>query len=276
MLQSGILGLAPMRLMALPPLHLMAMLLVASLLAGFVDAVVGGGGLITIPALMLGLPAGTPITTILGTNKVVACTGTTFAAGQFLRARVIRWQEMVLPVVCAMGGAAVGVALAYFLSGRYESMFRPGMLVLMLAMLAFTLLRPDIGKLHAPRHALGHQRALAAGISALLGFYDGFFGPGTGSILIFLFVAVLGFDFLRASALSKSVNWASNIASLCLFVARGSWLPMVAVTMAMANGVGGSLGARTALAKGSGWVRVMFIAVVLALVLRLGWQMLRG
>jgi hypothetical protein len=89
-------------------------------------------------------------------------------------------------------------------------------------------------------------------------------------------VAVLGFDFLRASALSKSVNWASNIASLCLFVARGSWLPMVAITMAMANGVGGSLGARTALAKGSGWVRVMFIGVVLALVLRLGWQMLRG
>jgi len=260
----------------MPHVHLLAMLLLASLLAGFVDAVVGGGGLITIPALMLGLPAGTPITTILGTNKVVACTGTTFAAGQFLHAKVIRWQEMLLPVGCAMGGAALGVALAYFMQNRYQPMFRPAMLALMVAMLAFTLLKPDYGKLHAPRYGLAHQRLLAAGISALLGFYDGFFGPGTGSILIFLFVAVLGFDFLRASALSKSVNWASNVASLCLFVARGSWLPMVALTMAMANGVGGSLGARTALRKGSGWVRAMFIGVVLALVLRLAWQMARA
>ena len=260
----------------MPQPHLMAMLLLASLLAGFVDAVVGGGGLITIPALMLGLPAGTPITTILGTNKVVACTGTTFAAGQFLRARVIRWQEMLLPVACAMGGAALGVTAAYFLQNRYQAVFRPGMLALMLAMLACTLLKPDHGKLHAPRHAPGQERLLAAGIAAMVGFYDGLFGPGTGSILIFLFVSVLGFDFLRASALSKSVNWASNIAALCLFVARGSWLPMVALTMAFANGVGGTLGARTALAKGSGWVRAMFIGVVLALVLRLGWQMIKG
>jgi len=256
--------------------HVLAMLLLASLLAGFVDAVVGGGGLITVPALMLALPAGVPITTILGTNKVVACTGTTFAAGQFLHARVLRWQDMVLPVGCAMGGAALGVALAYFLQDRYTALFRPAMLAVMLAMLAFTLLKPDLGQRHAPRHGLEHQRLLAGGIAAMLGFYDGCFGPGTGSILIFLFVTVLGFDFLRASALSKSVNWASNIAALCLFVARGSWLPMVAATMAMANGVGGSLGARTALRKGSGWVRAMFIAVVLALVLRLGWQMMKG
>jgi uncharacterized membrane protein YfcA len=143
-------------------------------------------------------------------------------------------------------------------------------------MLAFTLLKPDLGKLHAPRYGVQHQRLLAALISAMLGFYDGFFGPGTGSILIFLFVAILGFDFLRASALSKSVNWASNVASLCLFVWRGSWIPMVALSMAMANGVGGYLGARTALQKGSGWVRLVFIGVVAALILRLGWQMFKG
>jgi uncharacterized membrane protein YfcA len=150
------------------------------------------------------------------------------------------------------------------------------MLGLMIAMLAFTLLKPELGQSHAPKYHLHHQRLLAALISALLGFYDGFFGPGTGSILIFLFVAVLGFDFLRASALSKSVNWASNFASLCLFLARGSWIPLVALTMAVANGAGGYLGARTALRKGSGWVRLVFIAVVTALILRLGWQMLKG
>jgi hypothetical protein len=252
----------------------MAMLMLAALLAGFVDAVVGGGGLITIPALLLGLPAGTAITTILGTNKVVAFTGTSFAAGQFLHARILRWQEMLVPVACAMGGAAVGVALAYFLQNRFEPYFRPGMLGLLVAMLAFTLLKPDLGARHAPRHGLQNQRLLAAGISAMLGFYDGFFGPGAGSILIFLFVAVLGFDFLRASALSKSVNWASGFASLGIFLWRGSWIPVVAFSLALANGVGGILGARTALQKGSGWVRVMFIVVVAALIARLGWQML--
>jgi len=260
----------------MPQAHVLALLMLAALLAGFVDAAVGGGGLISIPALMLGLPAGTPLTTILGTNKVVATTGASFAAGQFLHARILRWQEMVAPVLGAMGGAALGVAMAYFFQNRYEPYFRPAMLGLMLAMLAFTLLKPDLGKLHAPRFGLMHQRQLAAGIAAMLGFYDGFFGPGAGSILIFLFVAVLGFDFLRASAMSKSINWASNFTSLCLFVWRGSWIPVVALSMAMANGVGGMLGARTALRNGSGWVRVMFICVVLALILRLAWQMVKS
>jgi hypothetical protein len=260
----------------MPAFPILAALALASLLAGFVDAVVGGGGLITIPALLLGLPAGTPVTTILGTNKVLACTGTSFAAGQFVRARVLRLSELLWPVACAMAGAAAGVALAYFLQNRFEPLLRPAMLGLMLAMLAFTLLKPDLGKVHAPRLDPGPQRLMAAGIAALLGFYDGFFGPGTGAILIFLFVAALGFDFLRASALAKSVNWASNFASLCLFVWRGSWIPVVALTMAAANGLGGTLGARTALTRGSGWVRAMFIAVVGALILRLGWQLVRA
>lgn len=252
----------------------LALLVLAALLAGFVDAIVGGGGLITIPALMLGLPGHVPVTTILGTNKVVACTGTTVAAGHFVRAKVLRVRELLLPVGCSMAGAALGVGMAYLMQGKGDAWFRPVMVALMVVMLAWTLLRPDLGRLHAPRHELHHQRLLAALISFLLGAYDGFFGPGTGSILIFLFVAVLGFDFLRASALSKSVNWASNICSLVLFVARGSWLPVVALAMAAGNGLGGYLGARTALSKGSGLVRGVFIAVVGALILRLSWQML--
>ena len=228
----------------MPEIHLLAMLMLAALVAGFVDAVVGGGGLISIPALLLGLPAGTPVTTILGTNKAVATTGATFAAGQFVRARVLRLRDLAVPVACSMGGAAIGVALAYYLQNRYEPYFRPVMLGLLLAMLAFTLLKPEIGKLHEPRHGLDHQRLLAGGIALFLGFYDGFFGPGTGSILIFLFVAVLGFDFLRASAMAKSVNWASNFTAMSLFLWRGSWIPTLALAMAAANGVGGTLGAR--------------------------------
>lgn len=252
------------------------LLALASLAAGFMDAVVGGGGLITMPALLLGLPAGTPFPTILGTNKVVACTGTTMAAGKFLRSGVMHWKDMVGPVVASMAGACGGVALAYFLQGRFEALLRPLMLALMAAMLAFTLLQPDLGHLHAPKFSMGHQRGLAMLISLCLGFYDGFFGPGTGSVLIFLFVAVLGFDFLRASALAKSVNWASNLAAMSLFLWKGSWIPVVALGLAVANGIGGYLGAHVALEKGSAWVRAMFIAVVGALILRLGWQVWFG
>ncbi len=254
----------------------LTLLALASLAAGFIDAVVGGGGLITMPALLLALPAGTPFPTILGTNKVLACTGTTMAAGKFLRGGVMRWQDLLGPVLAAMAGACGGVALAYFLQGRFEAMLRPMMLALMVAMLAFTLLKPDLGSLHAPKFGAVHQRSLAMFIAFALGFYDGFFGPGTGSLLIFLFVAVLGFDFLRASALAKSVNWASNLAAMGLFLWKGSWIPVVAITMAVANGLGGYLGAHLALEKGSAWVRIMFIAVVGALILRLGWQIWRG
>jgi uncharacterized membrane protein YfcA len=247
--------------------------MLAALLAGFVDAIVGGGGLITVPALMLALPAGTPLPTLLGTNKVVACTGTTMAAGTFLRSGTLSWREMLGPVLASALGASGGVWLTYRVHGDF---LRPLMLGLMVAMLAFTLLKPDLGKLHAPRFGLSHQRGLAALIALALGFYDGFFGPGTGSLLIFLFVAVLGFDFLRASALCKSVNWASNLTAMALFVWRGSWLPSVALSMAAANGLGGYLGARVALSRGSAWVRGVFIGVVGALILRLGWQVIRG
>ena len=257
-------------------LSTLALLALASFAAGFMDAVVGGGGLISMPALLLAVPMSTPFATILGTNKVVAFTGTTLAAGKFLHSGIMGWRDMVGPVAAAMAGAAGGVALAYFLQGRFEPMLRPLLLTLMVVMLAFTLLKPDLGSLHAPKFGAAHQRSLAMLISLVLGFYDGFFGPGTGSVLIFLFVALLGFDFLRSSALAKSVNWASNFAAMVLFLWKGSWLPVVALSMAVANGVGGYLGARVALEKGSAWVRAMFIAVVGALILRLGWQVIRG
>ena len=247
--------------------------MLAALLAGFIDAIVGGGGLITVPALMLALPTGTPLPTLLGTNKVVACTGTTMAAGEFLRSGTLSWREMVGPVLASAFGASGGVWLTYRVHGDF---LRPVMLGLLVAMLAFTLLKPDLGHIHAPRFGLSHQRGLANCLAMVLGFYDGFFGPGTGSLLIFLFVAVLGFDFLRASALAKSVNWASNLTAMGLFLWQGSWIPSIALSMAAANGVGGYFGARVALSKGSRWVRGVFIGVVGALIFRLGWQVLRA
>ncbi len=254
-------------------LTVILLLMLASALAGFIDAVVGGGGLITVPALLLGLPAGTPMTTLLGTNKVVACTGTSVAAFKFARSGVLPKRELVLPVVFAAGGSVLGSGLTYTV---HPDILRPLVVVLLLAVFAFTVARPDLGSLHAPRFGLAHQRGLAALIAFVVGAYDGFFGPGTGTFMIYLFVAVLGFDFLRSSALAKAANWASNAAALVFFLAHGSWLWKVALPMAAANGVGGWLGAHVALSKGSRWVRLLFIGVVGALVLRLGWQVLHG
>lgn len=250
-----------------------SLLMLASALAGFIDAAVGGGGLITVPALLLGLPAGTPMTTLLGTNKVVACTGTTVAAVKFARSGVLPWREMLLPVLFAAGGSLLGSRLTYAV---HPEILRPVVVVLLLATFVWTLANPDLGRLHAPRFGMAHERSLAAGISFVVGAYDGFFGPGTGTFMIYLFVAVLGFDFLRASALAKAANWASNAAALVFFLAHGSWLWKVALPMAAANGVGGWLGAHLALEKGSRWVRLLFLGVVGALVLRLGWQAATG
>jgi uncharacterized membrane protein YfcA len=255
----------------MPSLPVLALLALAAGLAGFIDAAVGGGGLIQLPALLLGVP-GAPVTSLLGTNKVASCAGTTFAATQYLRSRVLPWKEVVGPVLAAMAGSSCGAGLAYLVERRLEAYFRPAIVLLMLAMLVFTLLKPDLGRRHAPRFGLRHQRSLAVLIAGVMGVYDGFFGPGMGTLLIFLFVTILGFDFLRASALAKSVNWASNVAALSLFVSRGSWLPWVALSMAAANGLGGHLGARTALAKGNRWLRILFIVVVSLLILRLGAQ----
>jgi uncharacterized membrane protein YfcA len=257
----------------MPPLPILAFLTLAAFLAGFVDAAVGGGGLIQLPALLISLPSA-PITSLLGTNKLASCAGTTLASTQYVRSRVLHWREMVGPVLAAMAGSAGGAALTYLFERRLEAYFRPVIVLLMVAMLAFTLLRPSLGREHAPRFALRHQRGLAVGIAALMGAYDGFFGPGVGTLLIFLFVTILGFDFLRASALAKSVNWASNVAAVVLFGSRGSFLPWAALCMAVANAVGGYLGARAALTKGNRWLRLFFIVVVSLLILRLGSQSL--
>ena len=247
----------------------LGLLCLASFAAAFFDAVVGGGGLITIPALMAGLPFSTPVPTILGTNKVLAGAGTTMAAIKFIRSHIIPWQSMVTPILFAMVGAALGVQLAYKLDPQ---LLRPIILTLLISMLAFTIVKPSAGERHEPKLTPSSQKIATNFIAFVLGGYDGFFGPGTGSLLIFLFVAVLGFDFLRSSAMAKSVNWASNVASLAIFVSRGSWIWQVALPMAVANGLGGWVGARFAIQQGSAWVRKVFIFVVTVLVARLTWQ----
>lgn len=249
----------------------LALLCIASFVAAFFDAVVGGGGLITIPALMVALPSTTPFPTILGTNKVLAGTGTTVAALKFIKSKVVPWKELLAPIFFGMVGAAGGVQLAYRLSADF---MRPLVLILLAGMWIFTYLNPLLGASTQTRMTAKYQNLWVNVISLGLGFYDGLFGPGTGSLLIFLFVSVIGFDFLRSSAVAKSVNWASNVTSMIIFVSKGSWIWSIALPMAVANGIGGWAGAHFAIEKGSHWIRKIFMVVVLLIFLRLLWQTL--
>ena len=232
-------------------------------LAGFIDAMVGGGGLIQLPALLLLLPKGTPVPTVLGTGKVASLAGTAASAFRYLRGLTgvpIRWRTVAVAAVVAGCFALLG---ARAVSGLHKELVKPLVLALLVLMAAYTFWRKDFGSLHAPR--LHGRRELWTGVAlgASLGFYDGFFGPGTGSLLLFAFVAS-----------AKVVNVATNIAGLAYFVSTGQVLYQVAVPMAVCNVLGSMLGARVAMRQGTGFVRILFLVVVSAFILKLGWETL--
>lgn len=268
---------APLERVALPGLATVLLLVLASFLAGLIDAVAGGGGLILLPALLVGLPASTPVPWILGTNKVAAVTGTTFATLRYLRQGLVRARDLAGPVAAAMLGSAAGAALATRLDSAW---MRPLMVALLSLALAVTWLRPELGAAHRPRFTALVAGLVATLVSLLVGAYDGFFGPGTGMLLLFAGVTLLGHDFLRASAFAKAVNWGSNIAAVVLFVSQGAWYPWLALALALGNGLGGRLGAGLAIDKGNRAIRGLFVAVAVVLILRLAWplveRLLRG
>lgn len=240
----------------------------ASLLAGFVDAIVGGGGLILVPALFSVFPTAHPAT-LFGTNKGASVWGTAVATGQYARRVRLRWAALLPAAASGFAAALAGAWLVTLMDPGFLRKALPGVL---LAVLAYTLAKKDLGRHHAPRLS-GHNETLAACcIGAVVGFYDGFFGPGTGSFLVFLFVRWLGYDFLHASASAKLINTATNVAAVGLFAWKGHVWWHFALVMALANVAGSLLGARLALRHGSGFVRVIFIAVVSALILKTGFD----
>ncbi|RTQ51740.1 sulfite exporter TauE/SafE family protein [Hymenobacter gummosus] len=246
----------------------LALLCAFAFLAGFIDAIVGGGGLIQLPAMLL-LLKGVPVPTILGTGKVSSIAGTAAALRRYVGQVPVRWP--------AVGTAAVAAGIFSFLGSRVVSLLpsellRPLVLGLLVVIAVYTFWRKDFGAIHAPRLPERKEPLYGAGIGLLLGFYDGFFGPGTGSLLLFAFVGLFGYDFLSASASAKLVNVATNLASLLYFAYTGHILWHVALPMAACNMLGSTLGARLALQKGVGFVRVLFLVVVGAIILKLGWE----
>lgn len=243
-------------------------LLPAAFLAGAVDAVVGGGGLIQIPSLFAALPGEAPAT-LFGTNKGASVVGTSGAAWRYASRIVMPWRTVLPAAAFAFSFSYLGAMAVAWLP---REALRPLVLVLLVATAFHVWRRPQLGEAHRPAHRGAREIVLAGALGAAIGFYDGFFGPGTGSFLIFLFVRGFGFDFLHASAAAKVVNVATNLAALAYFVPHGHWIPLLALAMALCNGAGSLLGSRLALRHGSAFVRRAFLVVAAALIARFAWD----
>ena len=240
----------------------------ASALAGFVDSIVGGGGLILLPALFAVYPTTTPAT-LFGTNKSASVWGTAFATWQYSRRVHVSWFALLPAAGATMLASFAGAWLVTLVSPEFLRRLLP---VVLLVVLAYTLMRKDMGRDHAPRFHGRAELLATSTIGLTIGFYDGFFGPGTGSFFVFLFVRLLGYDFLNASASAKLLNCATNIAAIALFAAKGHVWWHFAVTLAVANVLGSLLGTHMALKHGTGFVRGIFIVVVSTLILKTGYD----
>jgi uncharacterized membrane protein YfcA len=241
-------------------------LLAASFFAGFIDSIAGGGGLIQLPALLIGLPK-SETAEVLGTNKLSAVFGTTTAAALY--------RKQIKPdpkILIAMGlpaflGSAGGAVLA---SKIPTSSMRPMVLVLLIIVAVYTWFKPDLGKFENLRHLPKRRVQIAAIAGVVIGFYDGIFGPGTGSFLMLILVASLGYAFITASAIAKVVNVATNVGAITVFGINGAVLWQIGIILGIANITGAVIGARLAIKGGSTLVRKVFLLVTVALIVKVG------
>jgi len=246
----------------------LVMLLAAALFAGFVDAVAGGGGLIQVPTLLMALPAESPAT-VFGTNKLASIFGTGNAALRYARRIALPWGIALPAAIAAFVFSFAGAAAVAWLP---KDVVRPLVLALLVLVMLYTVVKPNFGALAGERLAPHLERRFALLAGAALGFYDGFFGPGAGSFMIFAFVRFFRLDFLHASGAAKVVNFSTNAAALAYFVPSGHVLWMIGLAMAAFNIAGALLGARLALRHGSGFVRGVFLVVASLLIARLGYD----
>ncbi|WP_432071625.1 sulfite exporter TauE/SafE family protein [Streptomyces wuyuanensis] len=255
------------------PLTTLVFLCVAAAAAGWIDAVVGGGGLLLLPALLLGMPQ-VPAAQILGTNKAVAIVGTTGAAVTYVRKAPVQVGTAVRIGLAALAGSMGG---AFFAAGISSEVLRPVIMVVLLGVAAFVLLRPSFGT-RADRGPVTRARIATAIVlvGGGIGFYDGLFGPGTGTFLVLALTAVLHLDLVTASATAKIVNVCTNAGALAMFAYQGTVLWKLAALMAVFNLAGGMFGARMALRKGAEFVRGVLLVVVFSLVAKLAFDQWSG
>jgi uncharacterized membrane protein YfcA len=243
-------------------------LCIAAFAAGFIDAIVGGGGLVQTPATLITLPQ-YPMASLLGTTKIPSLTGTSIAAFQYAFKVNIRWK--LLAAMCSIAlVAAYGGSLTVTLVSN--AFIKPLFLITLIAVFIYTYTKKDFGLAAERSVSLKKQYSWGMTMALLIGFYDGFIGPGTGSFLILFFISMLGFDFLKASAHAKLVNVSTNIGSILFFSRSGHILYQYAIPMAVCNFTGAVIGARLAILKGNKFIRVFFLLVITVTIIRFGYD----
>lgn len=247
-------------------------LLVFAFLAGFVDSIVGGGGLIQLPALFVLLPPGVAriVPAVMGTNKFSSICGTAIAAHQYSRRIKFNWRILAPCSAAALVFSFLGARAVSRLDPRY---IKPVILLLLVIVAIWTYTSPPVTKERRWNFSAKQELWIALLLGCVIGFYDGFFGPGTGSFLIFGFIGLFGFDFLAATASAKIINLATNFSAVLWFAGTGKVLYNYAIPMAIANIAGAATGSRMAMLKGNAFIRKFFLGVVLLLIIRFAWEL---
>lgn len=253
----------------IPDWDVLVLLLAAAGVAGWIDAVIGGGGLILIPVMLIAFPNAVPAT-VLGTNKLAAIAGTGVAAVNYSRAVTVPRKLALVSVPIAFVSSAAGALSAAAVSA---DIIRPLVIVLMLAVGIFVAVRPSFGSNSGPSPLLTGKQMLGGCVAfAVVGYYDGIFGPGTGMFLIIALTALLSRNFIESAALAKIANTATNLGALLVFAINGNIWWALGLILAVANIGGSILGSRTVLNRGTGVIRIALLVVVVVMSVKLGWD----
>ena len=244
------------------------LLCIAAFAAGFVDAIVGGGGLIQTPMGLILLPQ-LPVSSVVGSLKIPAFSGTAFAAAQYVKKVAINWKLLFPMMAVAMLASFAGSNL---LTMVHNDFMKPVLLVVLTLVAIYTFIKKDFGQHKEKAHSPTLHIVYSLLISIVIGFYDGFIGPGAGSFLVLAFVVLMGYDFLHASANAKMVNLATNFGSIVLFVLKGKIIWAVAIPMALCNAAGGFTGAKLAINKGNKFIRIFFLVIVVGTLIRFAYD----
>jgi uncharacterized protein len=239
--------------------------------AGFVDAIVGGGGLIQTPAALVTLH-NYPVVNAIASVKIPSFSGTLIATTQYLRKVQLDFKLAAAMCITAFFSSFAGSELLSVLPNDF---MKPVLLIVLIVVAIYTYTKKNFGQKQTVTHSPKKLLYYGMGVSLVIGFYDGFIGPGTGSFLIVTAIALLGYDFLHASALAKLVNLATNLGSIVLFTIKGKIIWQVSIPMAFSNALGGMIGARLAIAKGNKFIRVFFLFVVMITLLRFAWDVFK-
>lgn len=243
-------------------------LIVLAFTAGFIDAVIGGGGLIQLPALLINFPK-TALPVLFGTTKIASLAGISMAAYSYSRKIHFNYRLLIPVSICAALASFAGARLVMHINVQA---LKPVILVILILMAIYTYVKKDLGSIPTKTLTIEQQIMRGCFLALGVGFYDGFFGPGTGSFLVLGFVVLLGFEFLQASAYSKFINCITNISALIVFVSRGQYLLELAILMGACNIAGNIMGAHLAIKNGNSFVRVFFLIIVMLMIARYGYD----